>query len=122
MMIAMTEPRPLSPAEHAVLARLVRALPPPRGQQLLAQLATAKVTGGLPTLLDLEVSRTAAPAEVTDGPLPIRAFVEAADGMVEGELLVWMKDGYLSGLEYAWYSDATPTEMPSPDCVRVTRV
>ncbi len=31
-----------------------------------------------------------------------------------GEILVWTSDGYLTALEYAWYSDDPPVEWPDP--------
>ena len=40
------------------------------------------------------------------------------DGEVSGLILLWVKDGVLAALEYAWYSDVPPTEWP--DSVNVT--
>jgi hypothetical protein len=77
------------------------------------------LAGGLPTLMDLEVPRPVAAAHVPDGPAPVRAFVEAPNGEAEGEIIVWLKKGYLDGLEFAWYTDISPSEMPSPDRIRM---
>jgi hypothetical protein len=113
------QPRELSTTERALLMRLLADASFSGAEQLATQVATARVTGGLPTLLDLEVPRVASPADIADGPVPVRAFVEASAGDVEGEILVWVTDGYLSGLEVAWYTDAPPPGMPSPDRLRV---
>jgi hypothetical protein len=110
--------RDLAPNERALLSYLLQASFP-GAQELAAQVEGTKVVGGLPTLLDLAAPRTAPIAALADGPIPVRAYVEAQGGQVEGELLVWVKDGYLSGLEFAWYTDEAPSEMPSPDRVRI---
>ena len=113
------EPRDLSLGERGLLDRLLQHGDFTGAEQLAEQVAEARVTGGLPTLLDLEVARTAPRADVPDGPAPLRAYVETPAGNVEGEILVWVTDGYLSGLEFAWYTDAPPPEMPPPERVRV---
>jgi hypothetical protein len=111
--------RKLSPIERDLLLRLLVRAKFAGAQELLNQTAFAVVTGGIATFLELDVPRTSPPAKMRDGPALVRAFVEAADGELEGEIIIWVKGGYLSGLEYAWYSDVAPSEMPSPDRVRV---
>jgi hypothetical protein len=113
------QPRALTPNERALLALLLSQKWFSGAQELAAQIEHARVVGGLATLLDLEVPPTAAIAARDDGPIPVRAFVEAPDGHVQGEVLVWVKGGYLSGVEFAWYTDDAPLEMPSPDRLRV---
>ena len=39
-----------------------------------------------------------------DGPLPVRAFVNKDSGY-QGEIIVWITDGRISGLEHAWVTD-----------------
>jgi hypothetical protein len=42
-------------------------------------------------------------------------------GVAFGELLIWVKDGYLSSLEYAWWSDEPPARLPTADQVQAVR-
>jgi hypothetical protein len=74
------------------------------------------VVGG-DTFLDLEVSGNASRSSFPDGHVPIRAYV--ADGEVVGEVLVWVKDGYLSSLEHAWTTDEAPAVFPHADRIRL---
>jgi len=69
-------------------------------------------------MLDLAVDRAAPAAHVEDGPLPIRAIVVGPHEEPCGEVLVWISDGYLDGLEYAWFAEDVPAGMPSADWVR----
>ncbi|WP_328393671.1 hypothetical protein [Nocardia sp. NBC_00416] len=32
-----------------------------------------------------------------------------------GEIILWVEAGRLSGIEYAWYTDERPTQLPEPD-------
>jgi hypothetical protein len=76
------------------------------------------VTGGLATLLDLAVDgfhRASSP----NGPVPVRALAEGPAGEPLGEIVVWVKNGFLPGLEYAWVTDDEPTAMPSVTSVRL---
>jgi hypothetical protein len=34
-------------------------------------------------------------------------------------VIIWVRDGYLAGLEYAWWCDPAPSEMPDADRVRM---
>ena len=42
-------------------------------------------------------------------------------GETMGQLLIWADDGYLSCLEFAWWSDNPPDHLPASDRVQVTR-
>jgi hypothetical protein len=111
--------RNLSSNEKALLARVVAEVEARGASNLAAQVNEATVIGGLPTLVDLDVPRTLPSASIQDGPLPVRALVDAANGQVAGELLVWVRGGYLSGLEFAWYTNDAPTAMPPLERVRI---
>jgi hypothetical protein len=115
----ITQPRDLTPKERALLTFLLSRGSFPGVRELAAQVEGTRVVGGLATLLDLDAPRTALIAARDNGPIPMRAYVENQDGDVEGEVLVWVRDGYLSGLEFAWYTNEAPSEMPDPDRVRV---
>jgi hypothetical protein len=114
------ERRDLTANERSLLRLLLRDAGFPGGQELAAQVEDVAIVGGPPTLLHLEVPPTVSPAGAEDGVIPVRAFVHGDDGEIEGEVMVWVKNGYLSGLEFAWYSDSTPTGMPEASRVRVT--
>ncbi len=88
----------------------------PGTDQLKEQLPGATlVTGDTLTFLDIEVSSRAPRSVAPDGPLPVRVLVQSEAGELEGEVLLWVTDGYLSALELAWYTDEAPTEWPSLD-------
>jgi hypothetical protein len=114
--------RELTAEERELLLRILGGSPFPGSADLTAQVPLTRVVGGLPTLLNLEVARSATRAAVPDGPIPGRAFVRPTDGSdeeesTEGELLVWVRDGYLSAIEFAWYVDTPPQGLPEPDRV-----
>ena len=37
----------------------------------------------------------------------------------QGEVIIWITDGHVSGLEYAWVSDNPPTRWPRADEMEV---
>lgn len=117
--MTMTEPRDLSRKELALLRLLLSVNTFPGAHELASQVEGTKVAGGLRTLLNLDAPRSALMAKRQDGPIPVRAFVQSPGGETVGEILVWVKDGYLSGLEFAWFTDDAPTEMPEIDRIRV---
>jgi hypothetical protein len=84
----------------------------------MEQLARAKVREGIPTFLHLSVDAAMPNAPIDDGPLPVRAPVYGPGDQLYGEVLVWVSNGYLSGLEYAWVTDDAPASMPSADWLR----
>ena len=119
-MTDLTRDRDLSADERGAAAYVLGDPRLPEGAALLAQLDAARVTGGLPRFLDLRVPSTVARTHASDGPLPGRAIVRDAAGDLVGEILVWMKDGYLSALEFAWVTDEPPTTWPSPEHIELT--
>lgn len=70
--------------------------------------------------LHLSVASGAPKSQHRDGPVAVDAWVHDASGNVLGTLVVWVTDGYLSGLEYGWVTDSPPTALPDPSLVRVT--
>lgn len=112
--------RRLSLSELAVVLWVLRALPDRvAAEQLYQQSIAAAVKGGPLTMLELAVPPSVAPVSVSDGPLPVRTAAYDHDGTPLGELLVWMSGGYLSAIEYAWYTDAAPAELPAPSELRL---
>lgn len=115
----MTAARELTDGERALLELLLDEATFPGAPDLRRQVAVATVVGGLPTWLHLAVAPTTPAADVPDGHIPGRAIVQGATGQDEGEILVWVTGGRLSGLEHAWYTDQAPTSMPPVDRIRL---
>src|ERR1700680_3748060 len=115
----LVEPRDLTPNERNLLLFLLGHISFDGAQELAGQVERTKVAGGIPTLLQLDVPRTVPASAYKDRRIPQRAFVYAQSGELEGEVIVWVRDGYLSRLEYAWYTREPPSEMPAPDRIRV---
>ena len=111
--------RPLTEREMAVLIAVLDLQHFSGRAQLHEQVPRAAVTGGSPLLLELAVVAEMAPADVETGPIPTRAVAHLPTGDLVGEVIVWTADGYLSGLEYAWYSDEMPSSFPPPEQLTV---
>lgn len=113
--------RALLEHEREILREVLAHASFPGAAQLTRQVEHTSVDGGLPTLLDLTVATGAAAAAdaVPDGPVACRALVHSPSGDVEGEIIVWVKGGYLAGLEYAWFTDEAPVAIPPASRVRV---
>lgn len=84
------------------------------GESLLRHLDGALVRNSAPWILDVKVTTPdTSSANTPDGPLPARAFV-SDQGSYQGEIIVWITAGRVSGLEFAWVSDEPPTRWPRP--------
>jgi len=101
-----------------LLSRILESATFPGSRELRAQIQFAKVTGGPVTLLDLTVE-AGSPAPAKDGPIPVRAIVRSGSADPAGELVVWVDGGYLSGLEFAWFTDEQPRSLPAPEDIRM---
>lgn len=114
--------RALSANEEAILKRIVEAQSPGAGA-LIHQISSLKVVeaSSMATFLDFRLSREAERACLPDGPLDAGADVFAANQDLIGEILVWVVDGVLSGLEFAWYVDVPPEGLPLVDQIQVRR-
>jgi hypothetical protein len=71
-------------------------------------------------MLDLDVPTRATRIDLPDGPYQgphdeVRIEVVSEGGEHIGGILVWIKAGQLSALEYFWYTDEPPTQLPSVD-------
>ncbi|WP_143047127.1 hypothetical protein [Amycolatopsis xylanica] len=85
-------------------------------EQLLAQVDEAEVTalwdhGSVSVDLRVPAARG---GTARSGPIPVRALVNDESGDLLGEVLVWVNDGKLAALEYAWYGDDMPSSWPDP--------
>jgi hypothetical protein len=111
-----SESRSLGGREKEVARWIVNAAPIPDAAILINQLDSATVEpGDSRTFIDLAVPHSAPRSGADDGPLPGRTLVHDQAGQVLGEVMLWIRDGYLSALEFAWYTDDPPTEWPSPE-------
>lgn len=45
--------------------------------------------------------------------------VSDRDGTPVGEVLLWVAGGWLSGIEYAWYTDERPRSLPDPSRIHL---
>jgi hypothetical protein len=115
------EPRDLTSTERDLLSLLLGHTSFDGASELAAQVARTSVAGGFPTLLDLDVPKTTPASRYEPRLIPVRALVHSPGGELLGEILVWVRDGYLSALEYAWYTDDAPSEMPPLDHLRAER-
>jgi hypothetical protein len=112
------KPRELTTSEAAILEKVLMSGDFVGAPELQRQIQRARVSGGLPTLLDLKVDHAAARSPAANGPVPVRAVVRRQANVI-GEILVWVEDGFLAGLEFAWVSDEEPVQFPLPSDVRV---
>lgn len=86
---------------------------------LRSQAEAATVVRSSATMVDVTVPPDLPEIDVPDGPVPGTALVYEREQLV-GELLVWIRNGRLIGLEQAWYTDEPPLSWPTPKAVRVT--
>lgn len=111
--------RALNSAERAVLRRVL-TVDFHGASELLAQIDHAVVTrawGMESASVDIEVDAAVPRADVPNGPVPVRALVTNAEGELIGEILIWVGAGRLAGIEYAWFTDDPPTELPPPEWI-----
>jgi hypothetical protein len=88
----------------------------------LRQLPAARVTASWDVdspSIDIEVPDGVDKAKVPDGPIPGRFPVRGSAGSHTGEILVWVADGRISGLEYAWFTDEPPTRLPDVRAIEI---
>ncbi len=85
---------------------------------LQRQAEVAIVVSCSATMLDVTVPSDLPAVDIPDGPTPGSARLYEREQLV-GELLVWIRDGRLIGLEQAWYTDEPPHSWPDPRAVRV---
>ena len=77
-----------------------------------AQIPHLVVVDGSALQLELAVAAEIEASEAATGPIPTRCVALDLNGEMAGEVIVWVRDGYLSGLEYAWFSDEMPSGFP----------
>ena len=108
----------LAPRVRDLVAAVAAALPD-GGAELRTQLVAASVADGSATHLDVTVPAVSPRLELPDGPLRTVATVLDDEGADVGEVLVWLRDGLMVGVEQTWYADDPPTGWPDLAHVRV---
>lgn len=91
--------------------------------ELRRQLDRAKVVSqwGVDSVsVDIEIEGNAVRSPLGSGVVPLDVNVLDRSGELVGEILVWVGDGFLSALEYAWYGEDPPHELPDPGSIVVT--
>lgn len=112
--------RPLSADEKRVILRILDADfdgADTLRQQVGEAFATRHWIEGLPSI-DIMVAETspAAPGRVRS---PMTRTVINDSGIPIGFVMLWVKEGRISGLEYAWVTDNPPTELPPDEWITI---
>jgi hypothetical protein len=106
--------RPISPEQAAVVRSILSQADTRRSGPLIADLDGALVADETTWILDVKVSNKSEGADLPNGPFPAQAFVPNR-AEYQGEVIIWLTSGHVSGLEYAWVSDNPPTRWPRAD-------
>jgi len=108
----------LTVKERALILAIVSTTGHYDADALQAELARALISHGTTWVCDVQVPDSTPVFDCPDGPFPARAFVsEGVD--YQGEIIIWVTRGHLSGLEYAWVTNEPPTRWPRPDELEV---
>jgi hypothetical protein len=110
----VAEARPLTDTERTALDFMLAA-EIPGAETLREQSRTARVDGrcncGCPTI-NIEVEQGTPRINAMPGDHVVATAVSRNPGYTH--LMLWVTDGYLSGLELAWL-DGPPEEFPAPE-------
>ncbi|WP_236796537.1 hypothetical protein [Amycolatopsis sp. GM8] len=107
-------PRPLGTSELATLTALLSVEFDGVDQlrdQVKGAAAVRRCRCGCPTI-DLAPRPGAVRAPVGDGLLLLEAGIAGDESAAPGEILLFVRDGYLSCLEYVSYGDSPPMAWP----------
>src|SRR5258708_30048686 len=96
--------RSLSSDEDAALRWILWLEDFPGSDELRAQVGHVRAKWGRTTEMELEVVDTA-PSSVADGDLPAAALVVGPDESPAGFIRVSVRGGYLSSLDYSWFTE-----------------
>ncbi|RDH74897.1 hypothetical protein DVS77_30045 [Mycolicibacterium moriokaense] len=113
-----SQSRTLTAEEVDVLRTMIATSSITEGRVLLDDIDGALVSQRTPWILDITTPNTAPGSSLPNGPFPANAFVPSRLAY-QGEILIWIAGGHLSGLEYAWVTDEPPTRWPRPDEMEV---
>lgn len=108
--------RKLSLEETETIAAIVSSCRLPDTSRLLDDLngALASPSSSTRWIVNIKAPSNADGIDVPNGPLPVRAFVPS-EAEYQGEIIIWIERGHISGLEYVWITDDAPRRWPRPD-------
>ncbi|MFC7386332.1 hypothetical protein [Sphaerisporangium rhizosphaerae] len=94
-------------------------------RELRRQLQDAWVTGSWSSdnqspSINIKVADHLPAAPIPDDIVPVRAIVKSEDGEPAGELILWLTDGKISALEYAWVTDCMPSGLPDVNSIELS--
>lgn len=114
-------PRSLTDLEAGVIAKLLSA-GRAGSAEYLAQIPFSRVVStwgaGSPSV-DVEVRSGVDPAAGSANGIFAEGGVTDRAGTSVGEVILWVEGGWLSGIEYAWYTDERPRSLPDPARIEV---
>jgi len=110
---------PTTDAVRGLIRRLLDMSAFAGREQLLAQVDCVEYVDGPVTMIDLHVVGACPSANGVRSPVPSTPIVVDEHGEPIGQLLLWLDaQGYINGLEYAWFTDEMPIVLPPPEHVR----
>lgn len=112
--------RSISPEVAATITSIIAESGLPGAHNLLADLPEALMSPQTEWILDIKTPASSVATEFSDGPFPARAFVPSS-AEYHGEVIVWISDGHVSGIECAWITDTMPTRWPRSDEMEIVR-
>ncbi|WP_280313563.1 hypothetical protein [Nocardia abscessus] len=114
-------PRALTDLETSVVTKLLSSNAP-GAAEYLAQVPYSQVVAtwgvGSPSV-DLAVRPGAVQASGSPDGIFASGAVTDHNGSPIGEVILWVEHGWLSGIEYAWYTDERPHTLPEPGQVEL---
>ncbi|MBF6287450.1 hypothetical protein [Nocardia cyriacigeorgica] len=114
-------PRTLTDLEVGVVRKLLSS-EVTGASEYLTQVPHARVVAtwgvGSPSV-DLEVESGPEPASASMDGIFASGDVSDRGGRPVGEVILWVEAGWLSGIEYAWYTDERPHSLPDPSRIRL---
>ncbi|WP_406276609.1 hypothetical protein OH799_06105 [Nocardia sp. NBC_00881] len=109
-------PRALTDLETSVVTKLLSSNAP-GASEYLAQVPYSQVVAtwgvGSPSV-DLAVRPGAVQASGSPNGIFASGAVTDRNGSPIGEVILWVENGWLSGIEYAWHTDERPHALPEP--------
>ncbi|WP_405495460.1 hypothetical protein [Nocardia sp. NBC_00511] len=110
--------REIGEPERRLAAAIIESSGVTGWENLVEDLQGALVRNEADWVLDLRPQCSNAGADVPDGPLSVAAYVPNLEAF-EGEILIWIDAGHVSGIEYAWVTDEPPTLWPDSELIQI---
>lgn len=117
------QPRPLTDLESDVITKLL-SVGGAGADEFRTQIPYLQVIAtwgvGSPSV-ELAVRPGAAQAAGFADGIFANGAVTDRNELPVGEIILWVENGWLSGIEYAWYTDERPRVLPEPAQIEVLR-